>query len=228
MRQVARRAAPLFFYHALRYMCGVMTIATAQRQFALAAVPEDFVMPLSVEQYHEMTARGILDSDSPVELLEGFLINKMPKNPPHRIATRLLRLLLDSLFANHGCYVEVQEPITLSDSEPEPDLSVVRGDTRLFFDRHPGAAEIPIVIEIADATLARDRRMKKRIYARAGIPEYWIVNLVAEQVEVYSSPNETKGVWTYQTQQNYQRGEFIPVTLEGVAIGQVAVDEILP
>lgn len=203
-------------------------MATATLQRPVAAVPEDLVMPLSVAQYHEMIARGILDADSPVELLEGFLINKMPKKPPHRIATRLLRLRLDSLFADHGCYVEVQAPITLPDSEPEPDLTVVRGDTRYFFDRHPGTADIPIVIEVADATLARDRRMKKRIYVRAGIPEYWIINLVAQQVEVYSSPSETSGVWTYQTQQNYQRGESIPVVLEGTAIGQVAVNEILP
>ncbi|NOT58595.1 MAG: Uma2 family endonuclease [Acidobacteria bacterium] len=205
-----------------------MATATAPKKLAPAAVPEDLVMRFSVKQYHQMIASGFLNSDTPVELLEGFLVYKMPKNPPHRVTTRLLRLLLDSLFAERQCYVETQEPITLADSEPEPDLAVVRGDTLQYLERHPEARDAVFVVEVADATLARDRKLKKRIYAQAGIASYWIVNLVAQQVEVYTLPGEVNGVITYQSQQNYRRDEFIPVFLDGVEIGQVAVSEVLP
>ena len=185
-------------------------------------------MRLSVGQYHGMIASGILNDNMPVELLEGFLITKMPQNPPHRVTTRFLRILLDRLLASYGCYVEMQAPITLADSEPEPDLTVVQGDPHQFLDRHPGTNDIPLVIEVSDATLTRDRRSKKRIYAQAGIASYWIVNLVARQIEVYTAPGEVDGTVTYQSRQDYRRGETIPVILDGVEIGQVAVNEVLP
>ena len=175
-----------------------------------------------------MIANGILNDNTPVELLEGFLVIKMPQNPPHRVTTRLLRILLDNLLASLGCYVEMQAPITLADSEPEPDLTVVHGDPQQYFDRHPGTNDIPLVIEVAEATLTRDRRGKKRVYAQAGIPQYWIVNLVAKQIEVYSLPSEINGIVTYQSRQDYRRGESIPVILDGIEIGQVTVNEVLP
>lgn len=154
---------------------------------SVAAIPNDLILRLSIEQYHAMIQSGILTDDDFVELLEGWLVFKMPKNPPHRATTRLVRTALENILPP-GWYVDSQEPITLSNSEPEPDIVVVRGDTRQYLDRHPGAADIGIVIEVSDPTLQRDRTVKKRIYARAGIAIYWIVNLVEEQVEVYSQP----------------------------------------
>jgi Uma2 family endonuclease len=205
-----------------------MVIATAPKQLAPAGVPEDLVMRLSVAQYHKMIARGIVNSATPVELLDGFLIAKLPKSPPHRVTTYLLRRMLEKLLARCEWYVGVQEPITLADSEPEPDLSVVRGDTRQYFDRHPGASDVAFVVEVAEATLKRDQRSKKRVYAQAGITEYWIVNLIAHQIEVYTLPGEVDGAVTYQSRQDYRRGASIPVILEGNEIGQIAVSQILP
>ena len=154
---------------------------------SVEAIPNDLIWRLSIEQYHAIIQAGILTSDDSVELLEGWLVFKMPKNPPHRATTRLVRTALENILPA-GWYVDSQEPITLSNSEPEPDIVVVRGDTRQYLDRHPGAEDIALIIEVSDTTLQRDRTVKKRIYARAGISIYWIVNLVEEQVEVYSQP----------------------------------------
>jgi Uma2 family endonuclease len=135
----------------------------------IPAVPTEPVWRFSVEQYHQMICQSILTEDDPVELLEGWLTLKMPKNPPHRVATKLTRNILEKLVPN-GWYVDTQEPITLDKSEPEPDIVIVRGDTRDYLDRHPGAKDIALVVEVSDSTLERDRTLKKRIYARANIP----------------------------------------------------------
>src|SRR5438552_16704613 len=90
--------------------------------------PSEPVFRLSVEQYHEMIDAGILTDDDPVELLEGWLVSKMPKKPAHRIATRRTRTALEGIVPE-GWYVDSQEPITLGSSEPEPAVAVVRGQT---------------------------------------------------------------------------------------------------
>lgn len=118
-----------------------------------------------------MIEAGILTDDDPVELLEGWLVFKLLKNPPHRATTRLVRAAIEQLLPE-GWYVDSQEPITLADSEPKPDVVVVKGDTRQCLDRHPGPNDIALVIEIADKTLQRDRGTKKRAYARSRIPIY--------------------------------------------------------
>jgi hypothetical protein len=133
------------------------------------SIPSEPIWRLSVEQYHQMIQLGILTDDDPVELLEGWLVYKMPKNPPHRIATKLTRDALAQILPL-GWYVDTQEPITLSDSEPEPDVVIVRGVTQDYFDRHPTDQDIALVAEVADSTLERDRTSRKRLYARAGIP----------------------------------------------------------
>src|SRR6266851_3947866 len=91
-----------------------------------AAVPTDVIWRFSVDQYHAIIRAGILTEDDPVELLEGWLVTKMPKNPRHRVVTRLIREALENLGAP-GWYVDTQEPLTTADSEPEPDVMVVRG-----------------------------------------------------------------------------------------------------
>src|SRR5438105_8922236 len=95
------------------------------------AVPTEPIFRLSVDQYHEMIQAGILTEDDPVELLEGWLVEKMPKNPPHTLATRLVRTALERL-APKGWFINTQEPITTTESEPEPDASVARGDPRQY------------------------------------------------------------------------------------------------
>jgi Uma2 family endonuclease len=192
-----------------------------------AGKPDDLIWRLSVEQYHEMIRAGILTSDDPVELLEGWLVCKMPKNPPHRIATRLAQKTLEGVVSA-GWYVDSQEPITLDDSEPEPDVMVIRGETRDYLARHPGAGDLALVVEVADTTLERDRGGKKRLYARAGIVVYWIINLSERLVEVYSEPSGVAEEPDYRQRDDYGPDDSVPVVIEGREVGRIAVRELLP
>ena len=145
-----------------------MSIATTTHSLAAidipAALPTEPVLRFSVAQYHEMIRTGIIQDDDPVELLEGWLVTKMNKNPPHVLATKLVANAFARLLPP-GWHAATQDPITTDASEPEPDVSIVRGDPRDYADRHPEPADAAIVIEVADTTLARDRGIKRRIYA---------------------------------------------------------------
>jgi Uma2 family endonuclease len=183
----------------------------------------DFIWRLSVEQYHKMIDAGILTSGDPVELLEGMLVTKMAKNPPHSLATQLVRDALAKLFSSGWC-VSSQEPITLVDSEPEPDVSVAKGERRQYAHRHPGPGDIALVIEVADSSLSRDRKLKKRIYAGAGIPIYWIVNLTKRRIEIYTEPSGLE----YQRRQDYDADTEVPVVIDGQELGRIAAQDLLP
>jgi len=191
------------------------------------AVPTNPIWRLSVPQYHHMIHTGILTDDDPVELLEGWLVTKMPKIPPHRIATRLTREAI-ALILPAGWYVDSQEPITLADSEPEPDVVIVRGETQQYLDRHPGPQDVELVIEVSDATLLRDRTLKQRLYATAGIPIYWIVNLPDRQVEVYTAPSGPTEEPGYRQHQDFGSEDETPVVIGGVEAGCLAVRDLIP
>src|SRR5207244_3112541 len=142
---------------------------------------------LSVAQYHQMLAAGILNDGDPIELLEGWLVSQMTENPPHRLAAELVRVQLEGVVPSDW-HVQSPHPVTTEDSEPEPDASVVRGKRRDYKSRHPAASDLGLMVEVADSSLELDRTTKQRIYARAKIPVYWIVNLIDRQVEVYTHP----------------------------------------
>ena len=193
----------------------------------LPAVPSVPIWRFSVEQYHQMIRAGILTTDEPIELLEGWLVHKMPKTPTHRVTTKLVRKALAKLAPN-GYYVNSLESITLEDSEPEPDVVVVRGNPRNDHDRPPTAQEIEFVVEVADSTLERDRTLKKRLYARAGIPQYWLIDLLELCIEVYTEPTGLVGEPDYQQVQPYELSDFVPVVIGRTELGQLAVRELLP
>jgi Uma2 family endonuclease len=190
-------------------------------------IPTTAVWRLSLDQYHAMIDRGILQSDDPIEFLEGVLVPKMTRNPPHRIALAHLRDALQRMVGA-SWHLESQEAITLETSEPEPDLAIVRGLVDDYPDRHPGPGDLAFVAEVSDSTLAGDQTLKKRIYARARIIEYWIVNLVERQIEVYSDPTGPATQPDYRIRRVFTAGQTIPVNVGGVEIGFVAVSQILP
>jgi Uma2 family endonuclease len=180
----------------------------------------------TVEQYHRMIAEGLLTADDRVELLEGWIIDKMPHNPPHdgtvgRINRRVVRILPEEWL------LRVQSAITLGASEPEPDLAIVRGPEDVYFQRHPGPRDIALLIEVADSSLLEDRRDKGLIYARARIPVYWIVNIRDSCIEVYTLPTAGRAP-RYRQQRDFRRGESLPLILNGQKVAQIAVDELLP
>ena len=190
-------------------------------------VSTDAIWRFSVEQYHAMIQAGILTEDDPVELLEGWLITKMSKNPRHTFVTQLARDVVTSLLPA-GWYVNTQEPVTTNDSEPEPDVAVVRGTRRQDIDRHPGPQDLALVIEVADSSLQRDRSLKKRLCAAAGIPMYWIVNLIDGQIEVYSDPSGPHEQPDYGQRQNYSLEDAVPVVVDGQEVGSFALKDLLP
>jgi len=176
--------------------------------------PPEAVFRLSVEQYHTMIEAGVFADDERVELLEGILVRKMSKNPPHRIVVgNLLELMFKTLPA--GWHYQSQDPVTLSDGEPEPDGAVARGARGDYRGGHPTPADVPLVIEVADSSLRLDRGIKLRSYARAGIGEYWIVNLVDGVVEVYTRPGR-KGRWpAYLDTTVRTRGDVLRLPIGG-------------
>ncbi len=192
-----------------------------------AAVPSEPIYRLSVAQYHDMIRTGILTEDDPVELLDGWLVPKMPKNPSHRVATRLTQKGLERVVPA-GWYVDSQEPITTDSSEPEPDAMIVRGDTRQYLERHPGPQDLGMVAEVSATSLQRDRGSKLRIYARARIPVYWIVNLVDRQVEVYTDPTGPAEIPAYRKRVDYRGPDSIPLVLDGTVVAQVVAQDLLP
>ncbi len=191
------------------------------------AVSTDVIWRFSVDQYHAMIRTGILTEDDPVELLEGWLVTKMPKNPRHSVITQLTREVLAHLLPS-GWYVDTQEPITTADSEPEPDIVVVRGERRQYLDHHPSPQDVALVVEVADSTLQRDRSLKKRLYAAAGIPVYWIINLLNGQIEVYTDPSGPGEQPNYHQQQTYGPIDTVPLMIEDREVGRLTVRDLLP
>jgi Uma2 family endonuclease len=191
------------------------------------AVPDVPIYRLTVEQYHAMAEAGILTEDDPVELVEGWLVQKMTKNPPHIAATRLLHQALSSLIPK-GWMVDTQNPIALTDSEPEPDLMVIRGAPLDYRDRLADPQDMALIVEVADTSLQQDRGTKKRLYAHAGIPVYWIVNLVDRRVEVFTVPSGPAEEPDYGERRDYGPDENVPVLLGGVEAGSLPVAELLP
>jgi hypothetical protein len=191
------------------------------------ALPPEPVNRISVEQYHLMINAGVFANDESIELLEGWLVPKMSKKPAHRIATRKTSQALQRTLPP-GWHIQNQDPITTIDSEPEPDVGVVRGADDDYADRHPSAGDVGMVVEVSDSTLTRDRGIKKRIYARANIPVYWIVNIPDHCIEVYTDPTGPAENPDYQSPRIYGENDRVPVVLDGTEVGQVEVKSILP
>jgi len=180
----------------------------------------------TVSQYQRMIETGILTTADKVELLENYVVLKMAKNPPHDGTIDLVKEALAKLPA--GWMLRVQQTVVLADSQPEPDFAVVRGNTRSFVARHPTAADVGLLIEVADSSLLRDQRDKTRIYARGGIPVYWIINLVDRRVEVYMQPSGPTAVPAYGTFQTFQPGDSVPLVLDGATVAAVPAADLLP
>ena len=144
----------------------------------------------TTDDYHRMAEAGILDEDDRVELLDGEIIPMAPMGNRHAACIdRLTRWLVQQL--GDRAIVRVQNPISLGDySEPEPDVSLLRprDDFYATGERHPGPEDVLLVIEVADSTIELDRRVKLPLYARHGITEVWLLDLVRNAVEVCRQP----------------------------------------
>jgi Uma2 family endonuclease len=178
-------------------------------------------------EYDKLIEIGVLTKHDKVELLEGYVVLKMAINPPHNNATNVLLELLIRLVPA-GWVVRGQATAKLTESRPEPDVALARGNRRTYFTHNPEPADLGLVVEVSDSSLDRDQLDKSRIYARDKIPVYWIVNLVDRRVEVYSDPNGPGDDPRYHTLNVFAAGTLVPVVLDGVTVGTIAVNDLLP
>lgn len=177
--------------------------------------------PISVEMYHLMAERGVFAPDDRVELIEGELFEMSPIGNLHARCVDFLNNFLVKA-AGDDYIIRVQNPVILSNrSEPQPDLSIVRFKSDFYRDALPKAFETVVVFEVAETSVTFDKNFKFRRYASAGIPEAWLIDLVAECVEVHSQPKETG----YGVVQIYHRGEnAVSTTISSI---DLLVDDIL-
>jgi len=146
----------------------------------------------NVTEYYRMAEAGILHEDDRIELIEGKIVEMTPIGSRHALCLeRLNRVFQMGVKADQGL-IRIQDPIRLSDeTEPQPDLviaSVTQGEDR-YADAHPAPEDVLLVVEVADSSLVYDRNTKVPLYAAAGIPEYWLIDLVRNRIEVYRSPS---------------------------------------
>lgn len=175
-------------------------------------------------EYEKMVASGVLKEDDKLELVEGELFEKMTLNPPHAVVMMKLQRLLSRRLPD-GYEARNQLPLAMSGiSEPEPDFAIVAGTPDDYGRQHPKTALL--LIEVAESSLAYDRVKKGNMYAKAGIPDYWIVNINERVVEVYRDPIKVKGRGRWKTQFKVAEGETI--TPLHFAEMSVAVTDILP
>jgi len=177
--------------------------------------------PYTVDEYYRLGEIGILGPDDRVELVDGRIVEMTAIGPRHaRCVNRLTRLF--SRLAGDRADVSVQNPVVLSvRSVPQPDVAVLTPPVRGAVESVPRANETFLVIEVSDTTVAYDRDVKMPLYAQAGIPEAWLVNLPADRIEVHTKP----GPDGYADVRIAQRGETLsPLLLDGVTL---QVDEIL-
>jgi Uma2 family endonuclease len=147
---------------------------------------------LTVQDYHRMSDLGILDPGERTELIAGQIVLMTSKGTPHVLTLRLLAIELETLLSHQPVFVSTQDPIRLDDySEPEPDLTIVQGTFLDYADHHPRPNEICLVVEVADSTLKQDCEIKDKLYAQAGIADYWVVDLKNRQLHIFRNPTPT-------------------------------------
>jgi Uma2 family endonuclease len=146
----------------------------------------------TVQDYHRMSELGILDPNERTELIAGQIALMAAKGTPHVTALRLLATTLDGLLADRDVFMSTQDPIQLDDfSEPEPDLAIVRGTVLDYAERHPRPSEVYLVVEVADWTLKNDCETKDKLYAQAGITDYWVLDVKNRQLHIFRDPTPT-------------------------------------
>jgi Uma2 family endonuclease len=174
-------------------------------------------------RYDRMVDAGILGENDKVELLDGLLVVREPQGSRHPTAVILVRGAVEKAFGPRY-HVREEKPVALDRlSEPEPDVVVVTGRPRDYSDAHPSRPVL--IVEVADTSLRLDRVRKGTLYARAGIAEYWVLNLVDDVLEVYRKPVRKRG-WVYASARRLARNAT--VTPLAAARARIRVSSMLP
>jgi Uma2 family endonuclease len=177
---------------------------------------------LSAERYLALVDQGVLGPDDHVELLEGVVVSMPPQNPPHAVIVNVAAAALMAAVGERAAVRCQSSLVAGAWSVPEPDVAVVPGRPRDYLSAHPRTALL--LVEVADTSLPTDRLTKAAIYAAAGIPEYWIVNVRDGAVEVHRDPDRSAA--RYRATRTAARGDRL--ALVAFSDVSVAVDDLLP
>ncbi len=176
----------------------------------------------SLTQYDRMAEAGLLTPEDHTELLEGVIVQDMSIGPPHVFVVELFMELLIPLLPK-WLKLRLEHPIVVHHSEPEPDIAIVRRED--YLTRHPEGTESLFVIEVAESSLPLDRK-KAAYYAKAGVPEYWIINLLERQIEQYTQPDAE--AQRYLRTEIRREDELVSMIIAGETIGEWSVESLLP
>lgn len=170
---------------------------------------------LDVGAYYRMAEAGILANPHRVELIDGDIIDMAAIGSPHAAVTNKLARLLSRSLSDDVALVSVQTPLRIDDfNEPEPDVMLLRPRDDNYRASHPGPADVFLLIEVSETSLAYDRSVKLALYARFGVPEVWIVDLIGAAVEIYREPEEG----AYASRERLANGSLAPALVPTVTI----------
>lgn len=169
----------------------------------------------SVSEYHRMIDAGVLGPEDRIELLEGEIVEMSPIGSRHASCVKKLNALLNSALSGRAV-VGVQDPVAISEStELQPDLSLLRLRDDFYASAHPRPADILLIIEVADTSSDYDRRVKMPLYAKAGLPEVWLIDLGQNVVQVYRQPSQSQ----FTSAEVRRREDSLPLPgLEGIRL----------
>ena len=174
----------------------------------------------TVDEYNCLIEAGILTEDDQVELIEGEIVQMSPIGKRHQACVDRLTVLFVR-YAGQAAMVRIQGPIQLGNSQPQPDVALLRPRDDYYAADLPDATDVLLTVEVSEVTLRSDHRVKLPLYAKAGVPEVWIVDLKGEIIEVYAEPAGGK----YQVTRQFGRGETL--TLADIPQFSVRVEDIL-
>ncbi|MBI5755972.1 MAG: Uma2 family endonuclease [Nitrospirae bacterium] len=152
-------------------------------------VTETIIHRFNIETYHRLISTGILHEDDRVELIEGRIVDMTPIGTRHSACVKRLNSFFSRKLQGFAI-VSVQDPVLLprEESEPEPDITLLKYKEDFYSDELPKAEDVLLIVEVADSSVEYDREIKIPLYARANIQEVWLVNLLENSIEIYSSP----------------------------------------
>jgi Uma2 family endonuclease len=194
---------------------------------ATMPTPPRTVHRFTIGQYERLVRVGFLGPGDRAELIDGWLVDKMPHNPRHAAVVDVANDAIARLLPDEWT-TRSQLPVRLpGDNAPEPDVVVVPAPKSRYVDQHPTAKEVALVVEVSDTSLDDDLRLKAPQYARAKLPVYWVVNLKARRVEIYTDPRGGKSP-VYRTRVEYAAGDDVPVVVAGKTLGTIPAADLLP
>jgi Uma2 family endonuclease len=205
-------------------------MATATTESVASNAADESIRPyrMSAEVYEKIVEAGVFGDKSPIFLWKGQLVLPMTKGPNHEYPLIALHGALFRLLPE-GWHIRQESPVKIrDDSEPEPDLSVIRRPLGDYKGRTPDARDVALAVEVSVSSLRFDSGEKLAGYAEAAVPVYWVVNLIRQRIDVYTGPSGPTEAPGYAEHHSYNPDEDVPVTLDGREVGRIAVKDVLP